>query len=70
MAFFPAMRIPAARKIALVRHTLTTLQKHWHLGPMRPHAQSAPTSSSSSYPSPISSSPLQSAIPNPQSAIP
>jgi peptidoglycan-N-acetylglucosamine deacetylase len=71
MAFFPAMRIPAARKIALVRHTLTTLQKHWHLGPMLPHAQSAPlSSSSSSYPSPISSSPLQSAIQNPQSAIP
>ncbi|MDH4476137.1 MAG: polysaccharide deacetylase family protein [Verrucomicrobiaceae bacterium] len=69
MAFFPGMKLPSARKIALVRHTLTTLQKHWHLGPMLPHAQSAPTSSSSSYPSPISSPPLQSAIQNPQSAI-
>lgn len=29
MAFFPAMKLPAARKIALVRHTLVTLQQHW-----------------------------------------
>ncbi len=34
MAFFPAMRLPAERKIALVRHTLTTLQRHWQTGTM------------------------------------
>lgn len=34
MAFFPAMRLPAERKINLVRHTLTSLQAHWRVGPM------------------------------------
>jgi hypothetical protein len=34
MAFFPAMRLPAERKIRLVRHTLTCLQKHWQVGPL------------------------------------
>ena len=58
MAFFPGMKLPAARKIALVRHTLTTLQKHWQVGPMLSHAQSL---------SPAPS--FQSAIQNPQSAI-
>ncbi len=31
MAFFPAMKLPAARKIALVRHTLVTLRQHWQI---------------------------------------
>lgn len=34
MAFFPGMRLPTERKINLVRHTLTTLQQHWRVGPM------------------------------------
>ena len=34
MAFFPAMQLPAERKIRLVRHTLTCLQKHWQVGPL------------------------------------
>lgn len=59
MAFFPGMKLPATRKIALVHHTLTTLQKHWTVGPMLPHAQSL-------SPTPA----FQSAIQNPQSAIP
>ncbi len=29
MAFFPAMRVPAERKIELVRHTLSSLRAHW-----------------------------------------
>lgn len=41
LAFFPGMKLPAARKIALVRHTLTTLQKHWTVGPMLAHAATA-----------------------------
>lgn len=34
MSFFPAMRVPAARKIELVRHTLTSLLAHWEVGTM------------------------------------
>ena len=33
MAFFPAMQIPAERKIALVRHTLSTLRQRWNVVP-------------------------------------
>lgn len=29
MSFFPAMRVPAEKKIELVRHTLSTLRSHW-----------------------------------------
>lgn len=64
MAFFPGMKLPATRKIALVRHTLTTLQKHWQVGPMLSHAlsSSSSSSSSSSYPSPIAPPPVNPAI--------
>ncbi len=41
MKFFPAMGIPAAKKIALVRHTLTSLQRHWTTGTMADHAAAA-----------------------------
>lgn len=29
MSFFPAMRVPAEKKIELVRYTLSSLQRHW-----------------------------------------
>ncbi len=29
MSFFPAMRVPAEKKIELVRHTLSSLRNHW-----------------------------------------
>ena len=41
MAFFPAMKLPAARKIALVRHTLVTLRQHWPVGTMLKAAQAS-----------------------------
>lgn len=41
MAFFPAMRLPASRKIGLVRHTLTSLQRYWQVGPMIEQVPSA-----------------------------
>ncbi len=40
MAFFPAMKLPAARKIALVRHVLESLQRLGRVGTMREHAES------------------------------
>lgn len=39
MSFFPAMKIPAERKISLVRHTLSTLRLHWTPGTMLDHAR-------------------------------
>ena len=41
MAFFPGMKLPAAKKIALVEHTLRTLQRHWSAGTMLQHAEAA-----------------------------
>lgn len=38
MKFFPAMGIPAERKIALVEFTLRSLQKHWRTGTVMEHA--------------------------------
>ncbi|HCN78338.1 MAG TPA: polysaccharide deacetylase [Verrucomicrobiales bacterium] len=40
MRFFPAMRLPSARKIALVRLTLESLRAHWSTGTLLRHAQS------------------------------
>lgn len=34
MGFFPAMRIPAEAKIALVRYTLSTIRLHWKVAPL------------------------------------
>ena len=62
MAFFPGMKLPAARKIALVRHTLTTLQKHWQVGPMLPHAQSSISPSSVPFPNPVNPSEIPSIL--------
>ncbi len=56
MSFFPAMRVPAEKKIALVRHTLSSLCQHWSPGPMINHARSAANTSASSP------TPLQKAI--------
>lgn len=38
MAFFPAMKEPAARKIALVDMALHSLATHWRTGPVGEHA--------------------------------
>lgn len=56
MSFFPAMRVPADQKIALVRHTLASLCRHWTPGMMLDHARSARTTLASSP------TPLQKAI--------
>lgn len=46
MGFFPGMKVPAIQKIALVEHTVRTLQQHWQLGTMREHAAAFATASS------------------------
>ena len=38
MSFFPGMKIPAARKQALVEHAVTTVQRHWRAGTVADHA--------------------------------
>lgn len=41
MSFFPAMKIPAERKVGLVRFAVSALQRHWSVGPVADHAQFA-----------------------------
>lgn len=41
MSFFPAMKIPAQRKIALVRFALDSLKQHWNTGTVAAHAREA-----------------------------
>ena len=43
MSFFPAMKIPAQRKIGLVRFALDLMKKHWATGTVAPHAREAAT---------------------------
>ena len=38
MSFFPGMKLPAKNKIALVEHTIRSLQQHWQAGTMNEHA--------------------------------
>lgn len=38
MGFFPGMKLPAKNKIALVEHTIRSLQQHWQAGTMGEHA--------------------------------
>lgn len=38
MSFFPGMKLPAQKKIALVEHTVRSLQRHWQTGTMADHA--------------------------------
>ena len=38
MSFFPGMKIPAARKQALVEHAITSIQRHWRAGTVADHA--------------------------------
>lgn len=45
MAFFPAMRIPAARKMGLVRHVVRSIQAIWPTGTVAEHARTAEASS-------------------------
>ncbi len=44
MSFFPGMKLPAKNKVALVEHTIRSLQKHWQAGTMNEHAVFAGTS--------------------------
>ena len=44
MSFFPGMKLPAKNKIALVEHTIRSLQQHWQAGTMNEHAGFAGTS--------------------------
>lgn len=46
MAFFPGMNLPAEKKIALVEHTIRSLQTHWKLGTMNEHASAFTTARS------------------------
>ncbi len=39
MGFFPGMKLPAARKIALVEHTIRSLQRHWRPRTMADHVE-------------------------------
>jgi hypothetical protein len=39
LGFFPAMRVPAEKKIGLVRHTLSSLRRHWGTATMGQTAQ-------------------------------
>lgn len=43
MSFFPAMKTPARRKIALVRFALDSLKQHWNTGTVAAHARSSAT---------------------------
>ncbi len=45
MSFFPGMKLPATRKIALVEHTIRSLQQHWQPGTMNEHAAAFATTS-------------------------
>lgn len=45
MSFFPGMKVPAAKKIALVEHTIRSLQQHWQAGTMSQHAATFATTS-------------------------
>jgi peptidoglycan-N-acetylglucosamine deacetylase len=38
MNFFPGMKLAATKKIALVEHTIRSLQRHWQAGTMSEHA--------------------------------
>jgi len=40
MSFFPGMKVPAAKKIGFVEHTIRSLQQHWQTGTMSQHAES------------------------------
>ena len=48
MSFFPGMKLPAAKKIALVEHTIRSLQRHWQPGTMSEHAASFTSSAAAS----------------------
>lgn len=39
MSFFPAMTIPAGRKLGLVRFAINLVQKHWQTGTVADHAR-------------------------------
>jgi hypothetical protein len=41
MSFFPGMKLAAEKKIALVEHTVRSLQRHWQAGTMSEHASSS-----------------------------
>lgn len=43
MSFFPGMQLAAEKKIALVEHTIRSLQRHWQPGTMSDHATAAST---------------------------
>ena len=45
MSFFPGMKVPAAKKIALVEHTIRSLQQHWQPGTLSEHAAAFTTAS-------------------------
>lgn len=48
MSFFPGMKLPAAKKTALVEHTIRSLQRHWRPGTMADHAAALSSSASTS----------------------
>jgi len=48
MSFFPGMKLPATKKIALVEHTIRSLQRHWQPGTMSDHAAAFASSAAAS----------------------
>jgi peptidoglycan-N-acetylglucosamine deacetylase len=48
MSFFPGMKVPAAKKIALLEHTIRSLQRHWQPGTMSEHVSAFASSAAAS----------------------
>ncbi len=55
LAFFPAMKTPAQKKIDLLDRCLDMMERHWKLVPMRDHAEAAMSKSLSQKVVPIPS---------------
>lgn len=68
MSYFPAMKIPAARKQALVEFVLGSLRKRWQVGTVADHAAAFRTTPANVIPMPLSTLPAPETLPAPASA--
>lgn len=68
MSYFPAMRIPVARKQALVEFVLSSLRKRWQVGTVAEHAAAFRKMPANVIPMPISSLPSPESLPSPVAA--
>ncbi len=71
MNYFPAMKIPAARKQALVEFVLGSLRKRWEVGTVAEHAAAfrKTPAPSNIIPMPISNLPAAESLPSPTAAV-